>query len=57
MYTLLKEHGSLENAIRNAKRQTERYGARLDYANHNPCTIVWRLVEDLLKLKLGKNEY
>jgi hypothetical protein len=50
MYDLLKEHGSLEGAIRNAKRLAEIY-ERKDYANHNPCTMVWRLVEELLELK------
>lgn len=51
MYALLKEHGSQDNAIRNAKRLVERYGERRDYANHNPCTMVWGLVEELLELK------
>lgn len=51
MYALLKEHGGQENAIRNGKRLAERYGQRQDYANHNPCTMVWVLVEELVKLK------
>lgn len=51
MYTLLKEHGSIEDAIRNAKKLVGIYGERQDYAEHNPCTMVWRLVEELLKLK------
>lgn len=50
MYALLKEYGSVEDAIRNAKRLAETYGERQDYANHNPCTMVYRLVEELLKL-------
>lgn len=50
MYQLLKEHGSVENAIRNAKRLTEQYGERQDYANHNPCTMVFRLIEELKAL-------
>lgn len=50
MYDLLKEHGSLEAATRNAKRLTESYAKREDYANHNPCTMVWQLVEELLNL-------
>lgn len=25
--------------------------SRQDYAEHNLCTMVWRLVEELLKLK------
>lgn len=51
MYVLLKEYGSIEDAIRNAKLLVETYGKRLDYAAHNPCTMVWKLVEELLKLK------
>ncbi len=50
MYALLKEHGSIEDAIRNAERLAEIYGERQDYAEHNPCTMVWRLVEELMKL-------
>jgi len=50
MYTLLKEHGSLENAIRNAKRLAGRYEGRQDYAYHNPCTMVHRLIEELFGL-------
>lgn len=50
MYALLKEHGSQENAIRNGKRLVDWYGQRQDYANQNPCTMVWVLVEELLQL-------
>ncbi|MBS1781126.1 MAG: RloB domain-containing protein [Bacteroidetes bacterium] len=52
MYALLKEHGSIEKAIHNAQRLAETYGERQDYANHNPCTMVWSLVDELLKLKV-----
>ncbi len=51
MYALLKEYGSLDNAIRNAKRLSEKFQGRADYANHNPCTMVWWLVEELLELR------
>lgn len=51
IYALLKEHGNIEDAIRNAKRLTETYGDRQDYAEHNPCTMVCKLVEELMKLK------
>lgn len=47
MYSLLKEHGSQEDAIRNGQRLSERYGRRQDYANHNPCTMVYKLIEEL----------
>lgn len=51
MYSLLKEYGSIEEAIRNAKRLAGTYQGREDYASHNPCTMVWELVEELLELK------
>jgi len=51
MYGLLKEHGDLDTAIRNAKKLSELFKNRSDYANHNPGTGVWRLVEELLELK------
>jgi len=51
LYALLKEHGSQVDAIRNAKRLSDKYGQRQDYHNHNPCTMVWVLVEELLELK------
>ncbi|MCT1531319.1 RloB family protein [Sphingobacterium daejeonense] len=52
MYALLKEYGSLDNAIRNAKRLAERFDGRQDYANHNPCTMVYRLIEELTTLTI-----
>ncbi|MNT63219.1 hypothetical protein D3C71_1693830 [compost metagenome] len=51
MYALLKEHGSIEDAIRNAKKLERNFAGRQDYADHNPCTMVYKLVEELLKLK------
>lgn len=51
MYALLKEYGSIEDAIRNAKNLENNFAGRGNYANHNPCTMVWKLVEELLKLK------
>lgn len=51
MYALLNEYGSIEDAIRNAKNLENSFVGRQDYANHNPCTMVYKLVEELLKLK------
>lgn len=51
VYELLKEHGSVDKAIRNAKSLMGDFENRQDYASHNPCTMVWKLVEELLKLK------
>lgn len=50
MYTLLKEYGSLEDAIRNAIRLTKRFEGRQDYADHNPCTMVYQLIQELKAL-------
>ena len=50
MYLLLKEHGSMDNAIRNAKRLEENFTGRQDYANQNPCTMVYKLVKELFNL-------
>ncbi len=50
MYALLKEYGSLDDAIRNGKRLAANFENRQDYANHNPCTMVWQLVEELIGL-------
>lgn len=51
MYILLKTYGNQEDAIRNAKRLTANFEGRQDYANHNPGTMVWRLVEELMGLR------
>lgn len=51
MYALLKEHGNIDNAVRNAKALAENFEGRTDYANHNPCTMVWKLVQELIELK------
>jgi len=51
MYALLKEYGSIEDAIRNAKNLERNFAGRQDCANHNPCTMVYKLVEELLQLK------
>lgn len=53
MYTLLKENGSLENAIRNAKLLAAFFEGRQDFANHNPCTMVYQLIEELLALQVN----
>lgn len=51
MYTHLKEHGSIEDAMRNAKRLAARFDQGEDYANHNPCTMAYKLIEELNQLK------
>lgn len=51
MYILLKTYGNPDDAIRNAKRLSANFEGRQDYANHNPGTMVWRLVEELMGLR------
>lgn len=51
MYAFLKEYGSIDDAIRNAKNLEKNFVGRQDYANHNPRTMVYKLVEELLELK------
>lgn len=51
MYSVLKEYGSLDSALKNSKNLAGNYEGRHDYANHNPCTMVWKLVEELNDLK------
>jgi hypothetical protein len=51
MYDILKRHGSREEAILRAKNLHVLYQRQQDYANHNPCTLVYALVEELFELK------
>ena len=52
MYQLLKQYGDQEAAIRNAERLTQLYDGQKDYANQNPCTMVFELVKELRKLNI-----
>ena len=51
MFTLLDEYGSRSDAIRRCKALNKDYSEKRNYADHNPCTQVHLLVEDLLKYK------
>jgi len=51
MFTLLKQYGSVEQAISRAKRLEDVFAGQTDYANHNPCTKVHELIEKLLFAK------
>ncbi|MCC6182609.1 MAG: RloB domain-containing protein [Bacteroidia bacterium] len=51
MYSLLQQYGDQNAAIRNAKRLERTYMGRRNYANQNPCTTVYQLVEELENLK------
>ena len=52
MYLFLQKYGDQKAAIRNAKRLERAYPYSHDYANHNPCTKVYKLVEELEDLKV-----
>ena len=50
MFKLLETYGSRENAIKNAINLEKIYGTRADFANHNPRTMVHKLVQELFGL-------
>ena len=59
-YAIINQYGNQENAIRWAKEQCQTY-VDDKYADHNPCTTVYRLVlqllnrdEDLIKQVMNK---
>jgi hypothetical protein len=56
MYAVLKEYGNIEQAIEFAKRLEAKYEGRADYANLNPCTLVWRLVHEVKNMNLEIND-
>jgi hypothetical protein len=49
-FALLEQYGSRETAKTNAKNLEEQFTGRTDYSNHNPCTKVHLLVEELEEL-------
>lgn len=53
MYSLLHEFGSEERAILWAEQLAGNY-ADFEFANHNPCTKIHKLVIELNKLKKGQ---
>ena len=52
MYTLLKKYGDRELAIAWAESLDQIFAGRTDFSEHNPCTKVYLLVQELLKLKV-----
>lgn len=48
MFALLQKHGDIKQAIKRAKQLETVFAGRMDYANHNPCTKVYELIEKLL---------
>ena len=54
MFDLLDQHGDERQAIKRAKELEKQFAGRTDYANHNPCTRVYALVEKLRLQTLTK---
>jgi hypothetical protein len=52
MYELLKSFGNIQQAITWAKRLESAFPGRKDYSKHNPCTKVYRLVQELCELAI-----
>ena len=51
-YKIMTTYGSMDSAIRYAEAKHLEYASDTRYADHNPCTTVYRLVKQLL----GKDE-
>ena len=47
MYSLLKGIGNEDQAIKNAKKLEAAFEGDSNFENHNPCTMVYKLVEEL----------
>jgi hypothetical protein len=48
MFALLQQYGDVEKAIERARQLATACEGRTDFADHNPCTTVYKLVEKLL---------
>ncbi len=51
MYSLLETYANKENAIKNAVKLEKLYAAQQNYSTQNPCTMVYKLVAELLGLE------
>lgn len=47
-YRIMTLCGSVESAIKWSEKKHAEYEGRTDYANHNPCTLVYKLVKQLM---------
>jgi hypothetical protein len=54
MFQVLSEHGDVKQAIIRARQLETVFVGRTDYANHNPSTKVYELVEELLFLEVNQ---
>jgi hypothetical protein len=51
MFNLLEQYGNRENAVKNAEKLEKTYAGQEDFANQNPCTMVHKLVCELVDLE------
>lgn len=51
MYSILKKYGNSTQAINFAEALASQYNGRQDFADHNPCTLVFKLVRELFELE------
>lgn len=51
MFHQLAKYGSPKDALRNAQALERRYAGARDFSNQNPCTMVYKLVAELLGLE------
>jgi hypothetical protein len=51
MYSLLNKYGDQNQAIKWADDLSKLYEGQTNYADHNPCTLVYKLVEELAGLQ------
>ena len=54
MYNLLQQYGNQEQAIRNAQKLEKMYDDER-YAEHNPCTMVHKLIQSISRLINSSN--
>lgn len=54
-YDFLLEHGNEQKAIERARKLHKKWDGQTNYADHNPCTLVYILVEKLLELQRNLN--
>ena len=51
MFELLTKYGNMDLAIKFAQKLELIYTSEKDFANHNPCTTVYKLVAELFNLE------
>ncbi len=57
MFALLTKYGSLNLAIKHSKKLEASYKSAKDFSHQNPCTMVYKLVTELLNLENSLEEH